>query len=133
MIKELQYKGYATEPSDYECPDGQLATSLNLINEDEQLKPVFQPSVKLVLDTNCKVVFIHKTNLFEHYIIHNTSTNALYWIDSNVSEVALSSSNQIGSYYAISHLNAVGNTLGSLLDRSENIWIDGASSPLQQS
>lgn len=111
MIKELQYKGYATEPSDYECPDGQLATSLNLINEDEQLKPVFQQSVKLVLDTNCKVVFIHKTNLFEHYIIHNTSTNALYWIDSNVSEVALSSSNQIGSYYAISHLNAVGNTL----------------------
>ena len=111
MIKELQYKGYATEPSDYECPDGQLATSLNLINEDEQLKPVFQPSVKLVLDTNCKVVFIHKTNLFEHYIIHNTSTNALYWIDSNVSEVALSSSNQIGSYHALSHINAVGNTL----------------------
>ena len=36
MIKEIQYKGYATEPSDYECPDGQLATSLNLINEDNQ-------------------------------------------------------------------------------------------------
>ena len=111
MIKELQYKGYATEPSDYECPDGQLATSLNLINEDNQLKPVFQPKTKLVLAANCKIIFIHKTNLFEHYIIHNTSTNILYWVDCNATTVTLSSSNQIGNYYDFSHLNAVGNVL----------------------
>lgn len=111
MIKELQYKGYATEPSDYECPDGQLATSLNLINEDNQLKPVFQPKTKLVLEANCKIIFIHKTNLFEHYIIHNTSKNILYWVDCNATTVTLSSSNQIGNYYDISHLNAVGNVL----------------------
>jgi len=62
MIKELQYKGYATEPSDYECPDGQLATSLNLINEDEQLKPVFQPQQLCVLPSGHRVACVHNTS-----------------------------------------------------------------------
>lgn len=84
MIKEIQYKGYATEPSDYECPDGQLATSLNLINEDEQLKPVFQPSELAELPSGYKVVYIHDTNTFTHYILLNTSTNKLYWIDESI-------------------------------------------------
>ena len=84
MIKELQYKGYATEPSDYECPDGQLATSLNLINEDSQLKPVFQPSELAELPSGYKVVYIHDTNTFTHYILLNTGTNKLYWIDESI-------------------------------------------------
>ncbi len=84
MIKELQYKGYATEPSDYECPDGQLATSLNLINEDEQLKPVFQPSELAELPSGYKVVYIHDTNTFTHYVLLDTNTNKLYWIDESI-------------------------------------------------
>ena len=79
MIKEIQYAGYSTEPSDYECSDGQLTTSLNLINEDNQLKPIFQPSVQAVLPNKCQVVYIHDTNTFTHYIIN--SNNVLYWLD----------------------------------------------------
>ena len=84
MIKEIQFQGYATEPSDYECPDGQLATSLNLINEDSQLKPVFQPSELAELPSGYKVVYIHDTNTFTHYILHDTNTNKLYWIDESI-------------------------------------------------
>ena len=84
MIKEIQFKGYATEPSDYECPDGQLATSLNLINEDNQLKPVFQPSELAELPSGYKVVYIHDTNTFTHYVLHDTNTNKLYWIDESI-------------------------------------------------
>ena len=84
MIKEIQFKGYATEPSDYECPDGQLATSLNLINEDSQLKPVFQPSELAELPSGYKVVYIHDTNTFTHYVLHDTNTNKLYWINESI-------------------------------------------------
>ncbi len=35
MIKEIKYSGYAAVPSDYDCPDGQLAYSLNLLQEGE--------------------------------------------------------------------------------------------------
>ena len=81
MIKEIQYAGYSTEPSDFECSDGQLTTSLNLINEDNQLKPIFQPSVQAVLPENYGVVYIHDTNTFTHYIIKNNSNKKLYWLD----------------------------------------------------
>ena len=129
MIKELQYKGYATEPSDYECPDGQLATSLNLINEDSQLKPVFQPSELAELPSGYVVVYIHDTNTFTHYILLNKNTNTLYWIDedfiknANVKPVSsatikteLAQTNPSRKLYLfkttkIYNVNGIGNTL----------------------
>lgn len=84
MIKEIQYAGYATEPSDYECADGQLAASLNLISEDNQLKPLFQPSRLFSLSGGKKVVFIHKTSAYTHYIISDTSANKLQWFDDSI-------------------------------------------------
>ena len=134
MIKELQYKGYATEPSDYECPDGQLATSLNLINEDEQLKPVFQPSELAELPSGYKVVYIHDTNTFTHYILLNTGTNKLYWIDESIitdaavkpvssqtieTEPAQTSpSRELYSFDSLQiyNVNGIGNTLVALTD-----------------
>lgn len=86
MIKEVHYAGYSTEPSDYECGDGQLATSINLINEDNQLKPVFQPAQKFALNTGEQLLWIHKMNGHTHYIImltttsNNVTTQQLYWI-----------------------------------------------------
>jgi hypothetical protein len=81
MIKELQYKGYATEPSDYECPDGQLAASLNLISEDNQLKPVFQPAARCVMPQGMTVVFIHQNYTFRNYIIHDHAGGRLLWME----------------------------------------------------
>lgn len=127
MIKEIQYAGYSTEPSDYECADGQLATSLNLISEDNQLKPVFQPKGILQLDENCKVVFVHKTNVFVHYIVQKTTTGELYWLSSNATSGSMTTSNKIGSYYNISHVNAVGNTLMVFTSTAINylLWKSG--------
>lgn len=111
MIKEIQYAGYATEPSDYECPDGQLAASLNLISEDNQLKPVFQPETKVQLPDGCSVIYIHKIGANEeHYIIRDAS-DVLYWVASGATAVSLGDDNKIGEYYGLSHVNAVGNTL----------------------
>ena len=110
MIKEIQYAGYATEPSDYECPDGQLTTSLNLVNEDGQLKPVFQPHTKIQLPNNCIVVYNHVTNTYKHYIIQNTSTDNYYWIDSSVNEV-LSLTNALDSFEEVYKINGIGNIL----------------------
>lgn len=84
MIKEIQYQGYATEPSDYECADGQLTTSLNVISEDGQLKPVFQPFDLAELPDGYKVVYLHDANTFAHYILQytdSTGNRTLHWID----------------------------------------------------
>lgn len=82
MIKEIKYAGYSTEPSDYECADGGLATSLNLINENDQLKPLFQPLQLFLLSDGKTVVYIHKTTAFTHYIV--SASNKLQWFDNSV-------------------------------------------------
>ena len=81
MIKELQYKGYATEPSDYECPDGQLATSLNLINEDNQLKPVFQPRQLAQIPDGYNVICIHNVTTTKHYILTSQDKHTLAYVN----------------------------------------------------
>lgn len=113
MIKELKYTEYSANPTDYECADGELAMALGVVHEDGSLRPLLPPVVVCQLPENCKVVYIHKTSSFEHYIILNTSTNYLYWINSTATSASLTTTNQIGSsgYYNISHVNAIGNTL----------------------
>lgn len=44
MIKEIKYNGYTANPSDYACPDGDLATSIGVIPEDGSLKSILPPS-----------------------------------------------------------------------------------------
>ena len=46
MNKELQYNGFSAVPSDYECPDGSLAVSINLLPENGALQPVLPPTLK---------------------------------------------------------------------------------------
>lgn len=129
MIKEIQYQGYTTEPSDYECSDGQLATSLNLINEDNQLKPVFQPSEQCQLANTDKIVYIHETSAYTHYIVQRSAGNTLLWFDASVVTEAvtkpvpvetinteLAKTNPSHTLYSFSNktiysVNGIGNTL----------------------
>lgn len=89
MIKEIQYGGLSATPDDYQSPDGQLTTALNLIPEDNQLKPLFPPQELCTLPESCSVLFIHSTSAFTHYIIleldvdQQNEGNALHWIDSS--------------------------------------------------
>lgn len=130
MIKELKYTEYSANPTDYECADGDLAMALGVVHEDGSLRPLLPPAVVCQLPENCKVVYIHKTSSFEHYIIQNTSTNCLYWINSTAKSANLTTENQIGSsgYYNISHVNAIGNTLMIFTATAINyvLWKSGA-------
>lgn len=70
MIKDIKYGGYTAQPSDYECQDGQLAASLNLISEDSQLKPLLQPTpTSIGLSASQKAAYIHETSSYKHYIL----------------------------------------------------------------
>jgi len=58
MQKEIILKGFTENPSDYECPDGELASAMGLVPEDSTMKPILPPkemftlipSIMLVLD-----------------------------------------------------------------------------------
>lgn len=68
MNQEIKYSGFSVAPSDYECADGALAASINLIPEEGALKPILTPHVDFTLDKGRKVVYIHKGNDYTNYI-----------------------------------------------------------------
>lgn len=111
MIKELNYGGYTVEPSDYECQDGQLAASLNLLSEDGHLKPLFQPIPESIgLSASQKAVYIHETSSYKHYILLEEKT--VSWINGNAdsephSPVTLAAFTELDIY----QFNSIGNTL----------------------
>ncbi len=121
MIKDIKYSGYTAQPSDYECPDGDLALSLNLINENGTVYGVRQPKVVMNLGASAqKVLFIHKTNVYKHYISYDTSTMKLSWSGPGAGSA------ELGSFYGITHCNAIGNTLLVFTDNEINyfFWKD---------
>ena len=75
MIKEIKYGGYTANTSDYECTDGELAMSANLINEEGVLRPV-QPATELFSLTGMDVIKVHEhVNGFKHFIIVYNDNN----------------------------------------------------------
>lgn len=69
MNKDITYNGYTEKPSDYECREGDLALSLNLINEDGHLKPVKMPKRLEQLSDGVTLRYIHKVDGVQNLII----------------------------------------------------------------
>lgn len=120
MIKEIKYKGFTETPSDYECPDGDLATIEGLVPEDEALRPILTPTDMFTLPNGYNVVFIHKNTGYKHYIIRNGKK--IYWIDEPQQGAVLSTNdfkdtdpnkNLLRNFGTadIYGINAIGNTL----------------------
>lgn len=106
MNQEIKYSGFSAVPSDYECSDGSLAVSINLLPEDGALKPILAPSEVMQLQDGEVVKFIHKTSSFTHYIVYSVKNGKIASIDKDTTERI-----GVGSLYGVSHFNAVGNTL----------------------
>ena len=89
--QEVIFKGLTNSPSDYDCQDGELATCLNLINEDGALHPIHQPVVaeqNITLPNNsCSIRYVHNVTHanknHSHYIVNctNSSPCPWYWIE----------------------------------------------------
>lgn len=59
MQQQVPYNGYFAVPSDYECPDGQLAAVANLIPDKGALRPVPPPLHLTNLPKYVDVLYIH--------------------------------------------------------------------------
>lgn len=77
MIKDVKYNGYTAQPSDYECQDGDLAMSMNLIPDNGAISPITQPVQVCSIGLGNKL-FIHKVGSDENYISYSSSS--LTWI-----------------------------------------------------
>ena len=82
--QEVILKGLTHSPSDYDCQDGELATCLNLINENGALHPIQQP----IIVESSKNITIHQYSSIElvHKVTHNQAIHSHYIIRSSEPE-----------------------------------------------
>lgn len=89
--QEVIFAGLTNSPSDYDCQDGELATCLNLINEDGALRPIHQPVVAepniTLPNDSCSIRYVHNVTHanknHSHYIVNctNSSPYSWYWTE----------------------------------------------------
>ncbi len=86
MIKEITFHGYTAQPSDYECADGELAMSLNLISEDGAIKPVARPASLFKIPNGYKVTLIHNVAGQNYYILDydHDKRHFFCWVEESV-------------------------------------------------
>ena len=68
MEKDIKYSGFTASPSDYECPDGTLAASHNLVSEQGHIRPLPQPSVKFKITPGSSICKFNPESNLTHYI-----------------------------------------------------------------
>lgn len=95
------------QPSDYENKDGELAVSVNLLNEEGHLSPLLPAEVVKELPSSTAAVYIHDTAKFKHYIVIST-TGTISWIDETDMETTHSTGFTISG---IKKVVPLGNTL----------------------
>lgn len=107
MIQDVKYDGYSANPSDYECTDGELAMALGVVPEDGALKTIMSPSVIFTLHDAERLLYIHRTSEYVHYIIFNEDTETLVFVNQD----DLNRRVTIGQANNLQHANAISNTL----------------------
>ena len=127
--QDVIFQGLTHSPSDYDCQDGELATCLNLINEDGALHPIHQPVMvdeNIYIPDGTTIELVHKVSydnsIHTHYIIHG---NSWYWKEKGGNGESHSITGL--SDFQVNAVTAVGNILCFVGD-SKTIyayWKDG--------
>lgn len=110
-ISRIQLRGISRNPSDRITDDGGCADSLNAYISDSEIAPInaavpCNDEFGLKQDgTSYEPVYVHKTNEYEHFIVHNRTHGELAYVSNDVYTPILQTRDDINK---ITH---VGNTL----------------------
>lgn len=129
MNKDVKYNGYSAQPSDYECQDGELSLSLNLIAEDNQIKTLGQPDIILTLQEGERVLFVHSVPNQKNYILARAGSGSsfgVYWLKKDPTITDTTTAQYITTFDCILDITAVGNTLVFALEEGLKylLWKD---------
>lgn len=129
MNKDVKYNGYTASPSDYECQDGEMSLSLNLIAEDNQIKTLGQPDIILTLQEGERVLFVHSVPNQKNYILARAGSGSsfgVHWLKKDPTITDTTTAQYITTFDCILDITAVGNTLVFALEEGLKylLWKD---------
>lgn len=115
MIKGIKYSGYTAQPSDYECPDGQLAAAINVVPEDGALNNIHASKPVLFCNLGGTVKLIHHVFNQDNYIITRNNDSSgdqdLYWLVKSSIYSTEDDAVFIGTFRNIIDIAIMGNTI----------------------
>ena len=139
--QDVKFLGLTNSPSDYDCQDGELATCLNLINEDGALHPIHQPvyvNDNVTIGANEKIEFVHKVthddSIHLHYICYNSELREWTWFESYQEDERRGYLSALQGFQANS-VTAIGNVICFVGDNSVKyaFWNKNSYSVLDRS
>lgn len=116
MVKEIKYTGFTASPSDYECPDGDLAAVLNVVPEEGSLSPVLPPAELFQLTDGRVLRFVHETAYIRNFIILHPDNTITWRTQDDPDQYSHGTLSHSFSGRTIHQINAIGNTLIVLAD-----------------
>lgn len=81
MQKKIKFNGLANVPSDRECPDGQLAMAINLVNDNSGLEPAQAPETVFTIQGDARGMTVKGTHVVagqKMYILANENNIGYY-------------------------------------------------------
>lgn len=118
----ISYKaGITRTPSDFLCQDGELAECINLTTDNEELKPIVQPTLEFTqigTSNQDKVVYVHKYNSMERYIKFYKSDSV--WMIGWWDGVSWKNIGTTGNYASVSSSDAKVTSIGKILIVSDD-------------
>lgn len=109
--KEIKYTGITARPSGYDSPDGDLATAINLTNENGNFVPISIPKKAFTTNVNETLIYIHKSKSYSNYILYNDSNEIIFRTIENGSLGAAKSILLISDDDIIYQIESIGNVL----------------------
>jgi len=119
---EVKYDGVTHRGSDYVSPDGELALSINLVNETGMLRVIGDGTVIMTLPEGYSLLGRHHRPGYTHWVLSWSSgdNTAVGWVDADDVEpgaqLTADQITQIGEWGAVNGFNTIGNTLLVLTD-----------------
>ncbi|MCQ2220011.1 MAG: hypothetical protein MJZ12_01385 [Prevotella sp.] len=123
MVKEIKYTGFTASPSDYECPDGDLAAVLNVVPEEGSLSPVLPPRQLFQLSDGGNVRFVHETSYIRNFIILYPDNRITWRTQEDPDDYSHGTLTHDFTGRTIHQINAIGNTIIVLADDGMHYFI----------
>ena len=127
--QNIAYNGITQATSDFDCPDGDLSISHNIVNKDGAMRPIWVPDAEFrVENAGYTLLYVHSGTGFKNYIFADSNVNGLiraFKIESGVMTDLGSVCTLTGE--TVNSIQSLGNTLMIFTESSIYyvLWKDG--------
>lgn len=76
--QNISYSGITQATSDFNCPDGDLSISHNIVNKDGAMRPIWVPDAEFEMRTSGEtLLYVHSGSGFKNYIYKDSAVDGL--------------------------------------------------------